>query len=371
MILCVKYLALSIICSDIIRAGRAISTHLPHFKSNTPYKYLQKWIWNRLNDVPLQLIDLRDTRTNAALAVDKLWNEVIEAEENRLIMQEELRLILPDTEVEFDDAQHEQEWLLQKDVLNQVELEFESARAAHDTENKRYTKLKADVNKLEKKKEFRKQSQDLWMQVERILRKDFNIYPSTYHGGDLEGNECWHLLRLAIPALDAVKALLIAHFDGLPEEDKKRRADRQEIDIFVGFFQQLFQYMDVLSHYAYQLMGAMSDEDLDAVTQCVYNGAHLWHNLMPTVPMKVHGWQHLLEDFKRLCGQKSHNKHGIERAHQAGKGHAIRLKCIRDFETKKNPTTECQCQMLQCGCNAHRYRSKEKEKKNYQYKAAD
>ena len=60
------------------------------------------------------------------------------------------------------------------------------------------------------------------MQVERLLHKDFNIYPSTYHGGNLEGNECRRLLRHAVPALDAVKELLVAHLANMSMEEKKK-----------------------------------------------------------------------------------------------------------------------------------------------------
>ena len=55
---------------------------------------------------------------------------------------------------------------------------------------------------------------------------------------------------------------------------------------------------------------------------------------MPTVPMKVHSWQHLLQDLRRFRGLKSHNENHIERAHQVGKRHEKRLQCFRDFQKK-------------------------------------
>ena len=81
-------------------------------------------------------------------------------------------------------------------------------------------------------------------------------------------------------------------------------------------------------------MGSLTDKDLAAVDRCVFNAANLWHNLMPTVPMKVHAWQHMLEDLHRLRGLKSHNEHGIERSHQAHKRNNKKLAAIRDFEKK-------------------------------------
>ena len=157
---------------------------------------------------------------------------------------------------------------------------------------------------------------------------------STYRGGDLEGNECWRLLRHAVPALDAVKALLVTHLATMSAEEKEKRANIEEINLFIRAFQRLFQYMDVMSHYCYQPMGSLTDKDLAAVDRCVFNAATLWQNLMPTVPMKVHAWQHMREDLLRLGGLKSHNEHGIERSHQAAVRDNKRLAAIRDFEKK-------------------------------------
>ena len=81
-------------------------------------------------------------------------------------------------------------------------------------------------------------------------------------------------------------------------------------------------------------MGSMSDKDLLLVERCVVHAARLWKNLMPTVPMKVHAWQHMLEDLHQFRGLLSHNEQGIEREHQRAKGHAKRVACIRDFEKK-------------------------------------
>ena len=221
--------------------------HALDLLTNTPYKYIQKWVWNRLEDVPLELIEQRETRAAAALEVESLWNDVIEVEKPKLIMQEELKSLLPtNEEIEFDDDHHQEEWLKQKELVLQATKDSEIAHLSYEVSKKAYNKLTAALNKVEKKKEFGKQSRDLWMQVERLLRKDFNIYSSTYHGGDLEGNECRRLLRHAVPALGAVKALLLAHLATMSEAEKEKRADIKEINIFMEAFQRLLQYMDVM-----------------------------------------------------------------------------------------------------------------------------
>lgn len=302
--------------------------------TNAPYKYLQRWVWNRLEDVPLSLIEARDTRTEAAIELERLWDVVIDCEEDKLIMEEELRLIHPNEAAPFNDEAHEQEWLTQKVAVTQATSDLATAKADHDTGNKHYKKLNAVVNKLEKQKVYGRQTQDLWMKVERLLRKDFNVYPSTYHGGDLEGNECRRLLRHAAPAMNSVSQLLIEQVSSLPADQQNSRADCAEIKLFTSAFKRLFQYMDILSHYCYQPMASLLDDDLRDAERCIVLAAKLWRNLMPTIPMKVHAWQHLREDLQRFRGLKSHTDHGIERAHQAGQRHAKRLACIRDFEKK-------------------------------------
>jgi len=96
----------------------------------------------------------------------------------------------------------------------------------------------------------------------------------------------------------------------------------------------------------------------------------LWHRLMPTIPMKVHAWQHLLEDLKKYRGMKSHGEQQIEREHQKGKKHDKRLKCFfRDFEKKTmnilrhNATADsAQVQAMQEDTEAKRIRKKKKRK---------
>ena len=208
------------------------------------------------------------------------------------------------------------------------------ATDAHKAEKSKYKKLNAEVTAMEKNKEHGIRTRGLWMRVERMLRTECNVYASTHHGGDMEGNQCRRLIRNATVAMNRVKDILLESIHGLSAEDQATRAPADEVLLFTSAFERLFQYMDVLSHYGYQPMGSMTNEDLIAAEKVISSAATLWRNLMPTIPMKVHGWQHLLEDLKRFRGLKSHNEHGIERAHQIGKKHDKRLACLREFEKK-------------------------------------
>ena len=172
------------------------------------------------------------------------------------------------------------------------------------------------------------------MSIERMLRKEFNVYASTYHGGDMEGNQCRRLMRDAVPIFAAIKQMVDEYIDIIPLDEREGKADRNEVDMFQGAFQRLFQYMDLLSHYAYQPAGSLTDDDLSDAAKAVNLAAMLWLNVMPTVPMKVHSWQHLLEDLRRFRGLKYHHESHIERAHQIGKKHEKRLHCFRDFQKK-------------------------------------
>ena len=300
---------------------------------NAPFSYLNMWVWNRLEVIPMELVEARNERTKMAIQVDELWEDFVSAEEHKMHMEQELSALAPG-DTGFDDDDHEQEYSLQDDVLRAAKNTAEVAKEEHEDAVAALKKIKAAVNKLEKKKKFGKATQDLWLTVQRMLRKDFNVYASTYHGGDMEGNEARTLMRKAEPAMDALALVLIDFIGSLTPQERKGRADEHEIELFLSAFKRLFQYMDLLSHFCYQPMGSMTDDDVHMAEKTVRLARDLWYNLMPTIPMKVHMWTHLLEDLKRFRGLKSHNEHGIERAHQTGKKHDRRLACIRDFEKK-------------------------------------
>ena len=150
----------------------------------------------------------------------------------------------------------------------------------------------------------------------------------------MEGNECRRLLRGATPILASVKAMLLEYLGAQTQLERARKADAAEVDLMLGSYERLFQYMDALSHFAYQPYGSLTDSDLEDVTKCVRLATKLWENLLPTVPIKVHAWQHLVDDLHRLRGLKSHNEQAIERCHQEGKKHDRRLHCFRDFKKK-------------------------------------
>ena len=152
----------------------------------------------------------------------------------------------------------------------------------------------------------------------------------------MEGNQCRRLMRDAVPIFAAVKKKIFEFMDEFPPdaEEREGKANKREVDQFLAAFQRLFQYMDLISHFAYQPAGCLSDEDLKDAAEAVKLGSQLWVNLMPTVPMKVHAWQHLLEDLIRFRGLKYHHESNIERAHQIGKKHEQRLHCFRDFQKK-------------------------------------
>ena len=276
---------------------------------------------------------MRDRRTEQALYIDRLWQEVVDTEAHRVQMAHELSLILSEDE-EFEDDEHESEYTLQEEVLEAAVQAVAVAQNLHDAEKKKLKKITAEVNKMERKKEHGKTSQDLWLQTQRLLRKEFNIYASSYHGGDMEGNECRRLLREADPVMDALESLFLEYVQDLSPDERKGRANVDEIKLFMTAFKRLFQYMDLLSHFCYQSMNSMSDEDLIAAENVWVLATDLWVNLMPTVPMKVHCWVHLIEDLRRLRGMKQHNEHGIERSHQDNVRHARRVGCLRDFKTK-------------------------------------
>jgi hypothetical protein len=92
--------------------------------------------------------------------------------------------------------------------------------------------------------------------------------------------------------------------------------------------------MDLLSHFGYQPAGSLTDADMVDVQTCVDKLTTLWKRLMPTCPVKVHAWQHLVEDLERLRGLKEYDDSNIEVYHQVMKKHNRRVGNLGDFQKK-------------------------------------
>lgn len=151
----------------------------------------------------------------------------------------------------------------------------------------------------------------------------------------MEGNQCRLLMKRAPEILSRIKEMLLQGISGgVSEEERSQLATVEEIELFCNGFECIFQHMDLLSHYCYQPYGSLTDGDLTDAKTCVGRLTLLWKNIMPTVPVKVHMWQHLLSDLQRFRGLKSHNDSHIERAHQVGVKDNRRYCGLRNFQMK-------------------------------------
>jgi hypothetical protein len=302
---------------------------------NTPFKYFKRWVWYRLENIPLDLMVARDNLVETEINKDLAWNQVMAAEEHYNFMELELLNILPPDDDVFEDKNHEDEYSQQLAIVENAEVSMKAAKTEHRAAEQAVRKAKKSVSDLEKKKEVGKASQDLWMSIERLLQKEYNTHPSNYHGGDMEGREARQLIRHIQPIMADIKSMLLQHLNGLSAEDGRQTcATPSEINLCCSGFERLFQYFDVISHYCYQPYGSMSITDVGHAKKTIRMAKALWRDLMPTIPMKIHAWEHLIEDLEQYRGMKSHQESQIERAHQNGVKQERRLCCVRDFKKK-------------------------------------
>ena len=241
------------------------------------------------------------------------------------------------------------------------------AKASLKLARKELKEAKAAVTKMEKNgKVYGTVTQDLWMVIQNQLKEEFKVYISSYHGGDMEGNQCRQLMKEAKPIMAMVKAMLLEYLDELSvEDDLERRATVGEVDRFCRAFERLFQYFDVLSHKCYQPYGSLTDEDIADTKLCVNQMTNLWLKLMPTVPVKVHMWQHLLDDLEMHRGLKSHEESQIERAHQQGVKDRRRLGNLGCFQKKtkaglKNLATAAKAEVVAMVENTEKSRKRKR-----------
>ena len=78
--------------------------HAVDLEVNAPFHYLQRYVWNRVEDIPVELILARDAKADASNAVDDCWAEVLEAEQYENEMEIELHQICPEDDMVFDDS---------------------------------------------------------------------------------------------------------------------------------------------------------------------------------------------------------------------------------------------------------------------------
>jgi hypothetical protein len=151
---------------------------------NTPFKYLHRWIWNRVEAVPEPLIEARDRVANADIQV-KLWQE--------------------------DLADNDE-----PDQIAAIKAELKAAKAE-------LKQARAEVAKMEKNsKEYGTVTQDLWMAIQNRLKEEFQVYISSYHGGDMEGNQCRQLMKKAVPVMDMIEEMALEYLDMLSAEHLER-----------------------------------------------------------------------------------------------------------------------------------------------------
>ena len=303
--------------------------------TNTVFGHVQKWIWYRVEDVPLELIVARSDYARAELDLEARRKECVDVTGHYQEMKSELNHLTPKRGDDFDDEEHHEFFQQQQLLVSTLAASVKAAEKAQTAAEKNARATKKKVSEMEKCKDYGKTKQQLWLTIQRMLREEFNIYWSVYHGGALEGNQARTLLRRAPAVMERIKTMLLEHLNGIEDpEDRIRRATAEEVDLFLNGFERLFQYMDVIVHYGYQPFGSMSDSDVSKAQEAIRLATLLWYKLMPTIPMKVHTWQHLAEDFQQYRGLKSHTDEPIERSHQAGKKDDHRLHAIRNFELK-------------------------------------
>jgi len=304
---------------------------------NTPFKYLHRWIWYRIEGVALELIQARDELALLAIDKDRLWEEVLEAQEHLHLMYAELEGLSPEDCFDFDDESHEAEHQQQRCVVEEAEKAVEEAELDHESAVAAVRKAAAKVSRLEGLKRHGRAHQDVWMLVQNRL-KELKVYSSAYHGGDLEGNQCRELMKQAPAVMHAVKDIVLEHLAAEAAEggaDTSRLANTAEVELFCSGFERLFQYFDVVSHYCYQPYGSQSDGDIAKLELGVDRLVDLYLKLLPNCPMKLHMIAvHLVPHMKRFRGLKSHHESHIERAHQQGMKDRRRLGVLGCFAKK-------------------------------------
>jgi hypothetical protein len=140
--------------------------HAIDLLANAPFAYLTKYVWYRLEEVPMEVIVAREELAKMAIKKEEIWQESVDAEAHVKHMVMELSVLAPE-DGSFDNADHEAEYRAQEAVVKSAEQDVKAIDDKLKFARSDFTKAQATVNRLDKKKEFGKGTRDLWMKMER------------------------------------------------------------------------------------------------------------------------------------------------------------------------------------------------------------
>ena len=298
---------------------------------NTPIKSFLLFIHHRIEKLPQELIDAREEHVDLCLQKESAESELSSIQGSIKHQKAERTALRPPKRngvVRFKDDDHRLDFEDIERLLAQSQTRKQACLKRLASLRLNIREAARKVTTIETKKEYGALSQEVRQRIEQMLQDVYQIIRSAYHGGDFEGNHCRKFLRRANEVMDSIQVLLLE----IPQTD--RDADDDEIRRYCRGYKRLFQYMDLLVHYIQQPFGTLSDDDMANVRKLVGCLDRLWRRLFKNVPLKTHGWGHLVVDLERFRGLKHHQESKIEVAHQVGRKIDLLFRAVNDIEKK-------------------------------------
>ncbi|CAB9516818.1 unknown protein [Seminavis robusta] len=97
--------------------------------ANTPFHYLQRMVWYRHERVPVEVIEARFAKADAEMDAEAKWNELVDAEEHWNDMYGVMTDLVGNPDIQFEDTQHEQDYIRHEEHLNLAKAWLEEADA--------------------------------------------------------------------------------------------------------------------------------------------------------------------------------------------------------------------------------------------------
>jgi len=309
------------------------SLHNNELFVNTPMKSFMKWIHNRIEQIPTELVDARVEYIDLLIQLEVEQEQLADATFPLPLLQAEQASLQPrktNGVYQYLYPEHEAEWNQARELLHYAKGWAADCKKQTIQTGKELKVLEKKISDIEKQKEYGALSQPIRQRIEELLQELCNIVRSAYHGGDFEGNHCRKLIRQADQVMDSIQQLLL----DIPPEDRSDGCDDAEIQRYCAAYKRLFKYFDALVHYCHQPFGTLTDANMTELRRLVGMLDRLWRRIMETVPPKAHAWWHLLEDLERLRGLKHHSESKIEKAHQDGRRIDLLFRGVNDVEKK-------------------------------------
>ena len=153
--------------------------------------------------------------------------------------------------------------------------------------------------------------------IEEILKKKCQIYPQSFHGGEMNGVCCRRLLKNIPEIMNIIKDITTQRLLSQCDVDLKR-CSPEKLTNMLQKFQNVFRVLDDL--FSLLHIPGPEDEEVNDIRENLIVLEKMWNELHISITPKAHVlFDHTLEQVIEFGGIADKVEDYVEKAHRIGK----------------------------------------------------